>query len=117
MELDTGAAVSLISKYTYRRLCSNKPLQETTTPRLCTHSGEQLTVLGQLDVEVQYRTQQAPLPLFVVQGEGSSLLGRDWLQHLRLDCPSIFQVQSVEQSAVNSILDQHKNVFVRSWEP
>jgi len=104
MELDTGAAVSLVSEYTYRRLCPNKPLQETTT-RLRTYSGEQLMFLGQLDVEVQYGAQQAHLPLCVVQGEGSSLLGRDWLQHLCLDWPSICQVQRVEQTAVNSILD------------
>ena len=74
MERDTGAAVSLVSEYIYRRLCPNKPLQETTTC-LRTYSGEQLMVLGQLDVEVQDRAQRAHLPLCVVQGEGSSLLG------------------------------------------
>ena len=84
MELDTGAAVSLVSEYTYRRLCPYRPLQETTT-RLRTYFGEQLMVLGQLDVEVQYRVQRAHLPLCVIQGEGSSLLGRDWLRHLCLD--------------------------------
>ena len=40
-----------------------------------------------------------------------SLLRQDWLRHLRLDWPSICKVQSVEQSAVTRILDQHKNVF------
>ena len=59
MELDTGAAVSLVSEYTYRCLCPNKPLQETTT-RLRTYSGEQLMILGQLDVEVQY-TERDPV--------------------------------------------------------
>ena len=110
MELDTGAAVSLVSEFTYRRLCPNKPLQETTT-HLRTYSGEQLVILGQLEVEVQYGAQRARLPLCVVHGTGSSLLGRDWLQHLCLDWPSICQVQSVEQTAVNSVLDRHKNVF------
>ena len=79
MELDTGAAVSLVSECTYRRLCPNKPLQETTT-RLRTYSGEQLVILGQLEVEVQYGAQRARLPLCVVHG--TSLLGQDWLQHL-----------------------------------
>ena len=110
MELDTGAAVSLVSECTYRHLCPNKPLQETTTC-LRTYSGEQLVILGQLEVEVQYGAQRAHLPLCVVHGKGSSLLGRDWLQYFCLDWPSICQVQSVEQTAVNSILDRHKNVF------
>ena len=74
MELDTGAAVSLVSEYTYRCLCPNKRLQETTT-HLCTYSGEQLMVLRQLDVELQYGVQRVHLPLCIVQGEGSSLLG------------------------------------------
>ena len=88
----------------------NKPLQENTT-RLRTYSGEQLVILGQLKVEMQYGAQRARLPLCVVHRKGSSLLGRDWLQHLCLDWPSICHVQSVEQTAVNSILDRHKNVF------
>ena len=41
--------------------------------------------------------------VWYIQGEGSSLSGQDW--------PSICQVQNVGQSAVNSILDRHKNVF------
>ena len=51
-----------------------KPLQETTT-RLRTYLGEQMMILGQLDVEVQYGAQRAHLPLCVVHGKGSSLLG------------------------------------------
>ena len=57
-------------------LCPNNPLQETTTC-LCTYSGEQLVILGQLEVEVQYGAQKARLPLCVVHGKGSSLLGQD----------------------------------------
>ena len=113
MELDTGAAGSLVSEYTYRHLCPNKPLQETSS-HLCKYSGEQLTVLGQLDVEVQYRTQQAHLPLCAVQGEGSSLLGQDSLQHLCLDWPSICQVQSIGQSA---FLTDTRMCFTRGLVP
>ena len=31
MELDTGAAVSLVFECTHRRLCPNKPLQDSST--------------------------------------------------------------------------------------
>jgi len=52
----TGSACqwnwTLVSESTYRRLWPNRPLQECLM-RLHTYSGEQLTVLGQLHVQVQ----------------------------------------------------------------
>ena len=45
-ELDTGAAVSLVSKETFTCLWPEHPLQQTTT-RLKMYSGEQLAVVGE----------------------------------------------------------------------
>ncbi len=67
MEIDTGAAVTLISESTYHHL-GLRPLQPTTA-RLCTYSGEALGVLGKLEVEVQLGQQQEKLPLLVIKGE------------------------------------------------
>ena len=53
MELDTGAAVSLVSESTYQEYWPDRQLQECQT-RLSTYSGEPLSVLGTLEVEVQY---------------------------------------------------------------
>ena len=93
MELDTGASVTLISESVFNKLCLDKPLQSSSS-RLSTYSGEKLPVLGQLQVNVTCGDQQARLPLNVVAGHGSSLLGRDWLRTLRLDWNCIRQVQS-----------------------
>ncbi len=57
MELDTGAAVSLISKKTYQSLWSNKTLEKSTT-KLKTYSGESIGVCGYLQVKVDYEDQQ-----------------------------------------------------------
>ncbi|MDD9818931.1 MAG: RNase H-like domain-containing protein, partial [Gammaproteobacteria bacterium] len=108
MELDTGAAVTLVSESTYRRLWPYRPLQECPM-KLRTYSGEQLTVLGQLHVQVQSGVQSANLPLVVVQGDGSSLLGRDWLLHLRLDWKEIHHLQTTDP--VERILLKHEEVF------
>ena len=50
MELDTGAAVSLISQRTFQKLLPGETLQ-TPHAQLCTYSGELIPVAGQLDVE------------------------------------------------------------------
>ena len=60
MELDTGAAVTLMSESTCRQLWPDRPLQ-LCTMRLCTYSGEQLPVVGQLEVVVECGDQSATL--------------------------------------------------------
>ena len=51
MELDTGAAVTLMSEQTYRTMFPDTPLQETKTT-LKMYSREPLKVMGQRDVRV-----------------------------------------------------------------
>ena len=76
MEVDTGAAVSLVSEKTYRSLFPERCLQPSKAC-LRTYSGESITVTGQVEVEVCYEEQRVKLPLLVVKGEGPSLYGRD----------------------------------------
>ena len=80
MEVDTRATKSIISERTYRQLWGKNlalPLQETDT-KLRTYTGETITILGSLHVQVSYGGQTAPLELLVVAGKGPSLMGRDW---------------------------------------
>ena len=110
MELDTGASVTLISESVFNKLCLDKPLRLSSS-RLSTYSGERLPVLGQLQVNVTCGDQQGRLPLHVVAGHGSSLLGRDWLRTLRLDWNCIRQVQSTVNTNLHSLLQKHQAVF------
>ena len=107
MELDTGAAVSLVSESTYQEYWPDRQLQECKT-RLSTYSGEPLGVLGTLEVEVQYGEQRAHLPLVVLKGEGPSLFGRNWLESVRLDWNRIHQVQGI---SLQDVLYHHQKVF------
>ena len=72
MELDTWAAVSIISTETQ---CKLFPLEQLTDSSLIltTYLGEQLQVAGQMLVDVKYGKQQAQLPLYVVKGNGQVL--------------------------------------------
>ena len=86
MEVDTGAALSVMSEQTYRSLWpGQKPPLHPTPARLKTYTGEHIGVKGKIRVHVLYQAQQADLDILVVTGKGPSLLGRDWLEHLRLD--------------------------------
>ena len=80
MELDTGAAVSLISTITRRKLFPRCPLVKVPTI-LTTYTGEQIAVVGKMQVKVRYAT----LPVYVVKGDGQNLMGRSWLRAIQLD--------------------------------
>ncbi|XP_065190667.1 uncharacterized protein K02A2.6-like [Sycon ciliatum] len=90
MVLDTGAAVSLMSRETWDRT-SDKQL-EPANIKLRSYTGDEINVLGQATVEVCYDGRTTPLPLLIVEGEGATLLGRNWLPHVRLDWSSVFGV-------------------------
>ena len=84
MEVDTGASVSLISKKTWQKLWKNSaPKLNPAKVTLWSYSEESIKVLGEMEDTVQYQDQKKKLNLLVVSGGCTSLLGRDWLQHLR----------------------------------
>ena len=113
MEVDTGATLSIISKATYHKLWPppSTPSLQPTTARLKTYyTGEPITVEGSLDVRVAYQNQSLQSSVLVVDGDGPSLLGRDWLEHLILDWPKLHALHSLKPSC-QDILDCHASVF------
>ena len=80
---------------------------------LKTYSGECLPVLGEVDVEVQYEQQKHNLSLVVVSGEGPSLLGRDWLNHIKKDWREIKAITSHTKGSLECILEKYDDVFCK----
>ena len=121
MELDTGAAVSVMSSKAKDKLFPNLKL-ETTSVILTTYTGEKITVLGKLIVEVKYGKQHKQLPLYVVKGNGPSLLGRNWLTVINLNWKSLKLMSTTDTQAtpkpqmnyeqqMEALLENHKAVF------
>ena len=108
MEVDTGAAVSIISESTLRTLFPDSNLQHSSLV-LRTYSNEHLKVLGELPVDVCYDSQSASLSLAVVAGNGPTLLGRNWLKKIRLNWRQIATVSSVK--TLDKLLDEHHALF------
>ena len=82
---------------------------KATQTRLKTYTGEAIKVLGEAQVEVTVNNQTEELPLLVVDGDGPSLLGRDWMKKIRLDWPSIHLVQAT--SELERLLTRYSDVF------
>ncbi len=112
MEVDTGAAVSLIPESVYRRRFAKIPLQPSRL-ELATYTGEPMKVIGTFSAKVRYQQQKPPdLELVVVAGDGPCLLGRSWLKHIRLDWVSISSVMSIASRQPHQrIVEQYKDVF------
>ena len=109
-EVDTGTTRSFISQCTYQRLWSgaDAPPLCSTTARLKTYTGEVIRVLGEIQVEVSLNHQKENLSLVIVEGDRPSLLGRDWLQKVKLYwC----KIHHMSESKLHTILGNHSSVF------
>ena len=54
--------------------------------------------------------------LLVVKGHGPSVMGRDWLQQTTLDWHSLHHIRANHNSAVESLLAKHQDVFAEGLE-
>ena len=77
MELDTGAAMSLINMTTYHKIAqsSQLPLQKSDV-MLKTYTGKRINICWSVEVKVYYQEKTKWLRLQV----GYNLLGCDWLE-------------------------------------
>ncbi|XP_057673038.1 uncharacterized protein LOC130904346 [Corythoichthys intestinalis] len=107
MEVDTGAAVSVISESLYKRRFRKQKLMPSNCI-LRTYSKQSLSLKGSISVTVKCNKITCVLPLLVVEGNGPALLGRDWIKMLKLDWSCVNRVapQSFEE-----LCDKYPEVF------
>ena len=112
MEIDTGASLSVISEKTYNNLVSKNratPLEKSGTV-LRTYTGEEVKPKGSCTVDVCYEGGKYSLPLVVVKEEGPALLGRNWLEEIKINWPRIKQLTSHDKR-LEEILQKHAPLF------
>ena len=112
MEVDTGASLSVISEGNYKNLVSENraPPLEKSGIVLRTYTGEEVKPEGVCTVDVDYEGGKYSLPLLVVSGEGPALLGRNWLEEIKLNWPRIKQLTSHDKR-LGEILPKHAQLF------
>ena len=114
MELDTGAGVSIVSEQTWSDKLKRPDLQPCSF-KLQSYRSKPLDVLGSCTVEVTVHGKTASLPLVVVKGEGISLLGRNWLEEIRLDWNEVAKINGItkppHQQKLDDLLKQYEEIF------
>ena len=111
MEVDTGASLSIISEQTFRAIASPTDRLQSTSITLTTYSGDNFHIMGTYDVQVGYKCQSQTLPLVVVQGHGPSLLGRNWLEKIKIDWNCIY---SVQEQSLSPLINKYNSLFSNS---
>jgi len=107
MEVDTGVSVSLISKKLFDELWPGRRVQPSSL-HLRSYSNELIPVVGTVDVKVSYENQEVTMPLLVVEGDGSTLLNRNWLKTIRLNWSTIHSVLS---TGIQEVVSRYGDVF------
>ena len=127
MEIDTGASLTVMSKETYDNVFTGdqrmfEPFQGT----IKTYTGERITPLGKIIADVEYGNQRVTLPIVILKANGPTLFGRNWLNSIILDWNELLNIQQpvtinhpankldVEQTKLNEILEEYKEVFEKS---
>ena len=100
MEVDTGAAVTLISEETQKKLFSKANLSKSTV-KLQTYTAEPLHVLGTQEVQVRYGNYVGKHNLYVIKGNGPSLFGRDWLSKIIIDWQNLRVTNNIQSKSLS----------------
>ena len=120
MEVDTAADYSIMSKSTHSQKFSSFPLRPSKV-ELKTYTGETLAVCGEMMCDVVYKGHEYTLPIIVADYEKKpTLLGRNWLSHIRLEWGEVFSLTRSESESAKSQLDgllaKHSELFKDSYE-
>lgn len=96
MDLDTGAALTVINQATYEQLLEQAQqdspgtsLLQPSIKLLRSYTGHSIPVLGTMEVEARYGGRLLVLPLHVLAGGGPNLMGRYWLSHFDVDMTTL----------------------------
>ena len=112
MEVDTGASLSVIGSQTFNT--STKDLPEApklvkSNAVLRTYTGEKIPIKGISKITVEYNDKLYPeMPITVIEGNGPSLIGRNWLRDIKLKWEEICQLHD---KGYNAIISKYPEVF------
>ena len=124
MEVDTGASVTVINEQTFRQTLKSTPKIQPSDGNLHTYTGEEIKVVGEIQVLVKYNNQKEILQAIVVAGKAPNLLGRNWLEKVKLNWQEVFSTTSssthenqdsdnasINDKNLSELLEKYSQVF------
>ncbi len=119
MEVDTGAAVTLVNEFVWNSIGS--PKLRRCPYKLNRYGNVPIKVIGMADVNVSLTPgSSVELPLIVVKGDGNSLLGRTWIVALKLDVNKFVKsadIHTISQVAPADLIEPVLNMFQEVFKP
>ena len=109
MEVDTGAAVSVIPESIWNEKFSHLSLQKSSSV-LHAYGGHSLAVRGECLVSVRYESHVFEDRIVVVEGSGRPLFGRNWMSHCVTDWLN-FRTAQVNALSLQDVLTKFPEVF------
>lgn len=91
MEIDSRAAMSIMSQKMYKKWFSRFKLRSSKVV-LKDYSGKVISVIGEMGVTVKCWDQVLKSVLLVSEGNGPTLMGRNWIRYLSLDWSQVNHV-------------------------
>ena len=114
MEVDTGAAVTIVSEQQFRRLLPQGQVSKSTVV-LRTYTSAIILMLGEVQLNIQYKGQSYTLTAYITKGAGPCLLGHDWLKRIQLDWKQIahtaVQPKNQTKSQLEALLKEYSEIF------
>lgn len=98
VEVDTGASVAVISEQTFRETLKSTPKIQPSYANLHTYTCKEIKVVRMIQVPAKYN-QKATLQAIVVAGKTPNLLGRNWLEEIKLNWQQVFLITSSSSRA------------------
>ena len=106
LEVDTGAARSIISSSDFYRFWPSKKTRPTLRPcptLLKAYGGMNLPIRGEISVSITTSNCSIQAPIIVVDGKGPCLLGRDLISALRVNVSNSSFINSLSQNKSNVV--------------
>lgn len=122
MELDSGAAISVMNFNNFKNMFPNSKLLDANVI-LTTYCKSNLKVIGYVMVLVTLQNCSVKLSLYIVDSDKHSLLGREWLNSFKLDWNTLLRSEiNLNGSSVNleiaysssnlqDLLDKYSKVY------
>jgi hypothetical protein len=111
LEVDSGAAYTMIKESTALSIWNGcLPRLSESKVALTTWTSSRVALLGEAEVNVQFKNIKKKLNVLIAKGDGPNLLGRDWFLELNISVNGIFNMK-LDTVGIGEILEQYKEVF------